>query len=418
MRFIAAFMFMLSIITTNAQAQQWQSVVSLDSRVGYSTNTYLNPFLSEWDSSIESGYNLTSAVMQSYWNKDAHNVSLTGGLLFEPLFSQTASWKGGLGIAGYKYRFSNEISAGIELGGSYFTSTYSRTVAWVQPKVSWFVTPFTLFRVKAGANFQNYQNYLDQPSSSSRYDFYGVEFETWPSYRWQLTAGLHGSLNNLPSIEKGFNAKSTVNYHFNNGAHIGLNVGLEQYQTEQTEQQNGGSGGPPIGGPPNQTTVTTFATDRIFQVGLDGSVPINQRFSVFGSAKVLHYKSEASNLSTNDYKLSAGLRYSFTPKFGGSNNKLNPEWETAGNSQEIRVQYSADGRLYLVGEFNNWNKNGIPLRKQSDNTYVAQLELQPGSYEYKILRKRGDSQTWLKFSNETYTISDGYGSENAILLVE
>ncbi|MDZ7680541.1 MAG: glycogen-binding domain-containing protein [Fodinibius sp.] len=388
---------MLSIITTNAQAQQWQSVVSLDSRVGYSTNTYLNPFLSEWDSTVESGYNVTSAVMQSYWNNNAHNISLTGGVLFESLFSQTANWKGGLGVAGYNYRFSNDISAGVELGGSYFTSRYSRMVTWIQPKVSWFVTPFTLFRVKAGTNFRKYQNYRDQPTSSSRYDFYGLEFETWPNYRWQLTAGLHGSLNNLLSIQKGFNAKSTVNYHFNNGAHIGLNIGLEQYQTELTEQQNGGSGGPPIGGPPDQTMVTSLATDRMFKVGLDGSVPINQRFSVFGAADVLHYKSEASNVSTNDYKLSAGVRYSFTPKLGGSDGKVNPEWKTGGDSQEIRIQYSADGRLYLVGEFNNWSKSGIPLRKQSDNTYIAQIELPPGSYEYKILRKREILKRGLNF---------------------
>lgn len=410
-------MLMLSIITTNAQAQQWQSVVSLDSRVGYSTNTYLNPFLSEWDTSVESGYNLTSAVMQAYWNKNEHNVSLTGGLLFEPLFSQGTSWKGGLGIAGYNYRFSSNVSAGIEAGGSYFASDYSRTVAWIQPKVTWFVTPFTLVRLKGGSNFRNYQDYLEGGSTGNRYDFFALEFETWPSYRWQIKAGLYGSLDNLASLQKGFSTSSTINYHFSNSGQIGLNLGLEQYQTE-VQQQNGGSGGPPIGGPISQPTATNLATDRMFKVGLEGSLPVSQRFSVFGAADLLRYRSEASNLSTNDYKLSAGVRYSFSPKFGGSGSKVSPNWEVSDDKQEIHVQYSSDGRLYLVGEFNNWNKSGIPLRKQSDNTYVAQLELSPGAYEYKILRKRGDTETWLKFSNETYTVSDGYGSENAILLVE
>ncbi len=418
MRSIVLFMLILSITTTNAQAQRWQGVVSLDSRVGYSTNTYLNPFLSEWDSSIESGYNLTSAVMQAYWNKNAHNISLTGGLLFEPLFDQATSWKGGLGIAGYNYRFSNSISAGIEVGGSYFTSNYSRTVAWFQPKVTWFITPFTLLRIKGGSNFRNYQNYLEEQSTGNRYDFFGIEFETWPSYRWQLKAGLYGSLTNLTSLQKGFSTSSTLTYHFNNSTQIGLNISVEQYQSEVTQQQNGGNGGPPIGDPVNQPTVTSLATDRIFKVGLEGTLPISQRFSVFGAADVLRYRSEASDLSTNDYELSAGVRYSFSPKFGGSGSKINPDWEVSGSKQEIHVQYSADGRLYLVGEFNNWNKSGIPLRKQSDNTYVAQLELSPGAYEYKILQKRGDTETWLMFSNETYTVSDGYGSENAILLVE
>lgn len=411
-------MLMLSIITTNAQSQQWQGVVSLDSRVGYSTNTYLNPFLSEWDSSVESGYNLTSAVMQAYWNKDAHNISLTGGLLFEPLFEQSTSWKGGLGIAEYNYRFSSNISAGVEAGGSYFTSNYSRTVAWIQPKVTWFITPFTLLRLKGGSNFRNYQNYLEGQSTGNRYNFFGLEFETWPSYRWQLKAGLYGSLDNLTTLQEGFSTSSTITYHFKNSARVGVNVGVEQYQTEVTEQQSGGSGGPPVGGPGSQPTVTSLATDRMIKVGVEGSLPISERFSLFGAANVLRYSSEASNLNTNDYKLSAGVRYSFTPKFGGSSSRISPDWKMSDNKQEIHVQYSSDARLYLVGEFNNWSKSGIPLRKQSDNTYVAQLDLSPGAYEYKILRKRGNSEGWLKFSNETYTVNDGYGSENAILLVE
>jgi hypothetical protein len=71
-----------------------------------------------------------------------------------------------------------------------------------------------------------------------------------------------------------------------------------------------------------------------------------------------------------------------------------------------------------VGSFNNWDKEGIPLTEQSENNYIAQLRLEVGSYEYKVLKIHGDSEEWLEFSNEVYTVDDGFGSKNAMLLVE
>ncbi len=418
MRIILLIMLISVIGITTSKAQQWQSVVSLDSRIGYSTNTYLNPFLSEWDSGLESGYNFTSAIMQSYWSNSDHSLSLTGGLLFEPVFSQNESWKGGLAVADYQYRFSGKFSAGVETGSSHFTSAYSRTISWIQPKITWFASPFTLLRLKAGSNFMNYENYTDGQSGSSRFDLYGLEFETWPGYQWQFTAGLYGSMDTLPSIQEGFNARSSIGYHFNNGATISLNADLEQYQIETTT--DGGGGGAPVGGGPiNQPTTTTITdTDRIFRFGINGTVPLNERFSVFTSAEMLRFISETSGAVTNDYKVSGGVRFSFDPGIGSSGRQVTPEWENGRDKQEVKIKYPAEGRLYLVGEFNNWDKTGIALRKQSGNTYVAQLKLSPGAYEYKILVKQGDSEEWVEFSNETYTVNDGYGSENAILLVE
>lgn len=408
----------ISIISTSVcQGQNWQNVVSLDSRVGYSTNTYLNPFLTEWNPSAESGYNFTSAILQSYWSQHESSLSLTGGLFYEPLFSQTKSWKGGMGLAEYNYRLSGALSVGAEGGVSYFTSSYSRTVAWVQPKVTWFVTPFTLFRLKVGSNFRNYKNYLDSQSSSSRFDLYGLEFETWPGYRWQFTAGLYGSLETLPAIQEGFNARSTASYHFDNGATVGIDASLEQYQTQTT--QTIGGGGPPMGGPGNQQTVTNVNTDRIFQFSIDGSYPLNDRFTIFSSVAILNFQSETSDFNTSDFKASGGIRYSFSPSFGANDrNQITPDWQISREKQRITLQYSEEGRLYLVGEFNNWSKTGIPLRQQSEHTYVAQLDLPPGAYEYKILRRQGDTEEWLQFSDQTYTVSDGFGGQNAMLLIQ
>ncbi|WP_205720257.1 hypothetical protein [Fodinibius halophilus] len=410
------------VITTMGKSQHWQNTVSLDSRVGYATNSYLNPFLGEWDSSVESGYNFTSAFWQSHWYKNNNSVSVTGGLFYEPIFDTSDNWKGGMGRINYNHRFSS-FSAGIEAGASYFSSAFSRSVGWIQPKITWFASPFTYVRLKAGSNFRSYRNAPSRPASSNRFDLYGMEFETWPSYNWRITSGVYGSLDTFPNVQEGFNANTTVSYHFRNGSHVALNFGYKQYQTEFTEETDTG-GGPPGGGPPGagpgggtQNTVVQN-TDRILQLGTNASLPLNNRFSVFGSAVLLQLDSETSNVKINDYEVSAGIRFRFAPTFGKSTEKVNPKWNLKAGKQQIQINFNTEGRLYLVGEFNNWNRAGIPLRKQADNTYTAQLDLSAGSYEYKILQRQGDAEKWLPFSNDTYTVDDGYGSENAILLVD
>lgn len=415
MKIVILIMILLGSIANIGNAQQWQTILSLDSRVGYSTNTYLNPFISEWDIAPESAFNVNSALGKTYWSKGKTSVSITGGLFYEPFFdAQTSGWKGGLGLMSINHRISNKLSIGMDGGSSYANGSFSRTLAWLQPKVTWFASPFTMLRIKAGSNFRHYENYADNLDGSERFDLYGVEFETWPSYRWQLTAGLYGSLNSLPSVQEGFNTGVTAGYHFNNGASLRLNAGLEQYQFETTTSTGGG---PPGGGPPGgPTTITEINTSRIMRLGINGSVPVNEKFSVFASVEGLSSVFESG--TRTDMQVSGGIRFSFEPRIGTGKNSVTPEWTVNNESQEIRVQYSGEGQLYLVGTFNDWEKPGIPLIEQSDNTYVAKLSLSFGAFEYRILRVQGNSEEWLEFSNDTYTVSDGFDSENAMILIE
>ena len=179
--------------TNIAFGQQWQTVLSVNSRVGYTSNTYLNPYLSEWDSSIDGGYGTLSTLGQAIWFDSSNEVNLTGGLVFEPFTGDRDAWKGGLAMANYRYKFSNKLSAGIETGGSHFSSSFNRTLLWAQPTISWFPGLFTNIRLKAGSNFRKYENFpIDSLTvdSQNRIDLYALEVETWPSFRWQLTGGL------------------------------------------------------------------------------------------------------------------------------------------------------------------------------------------------------------------------------------
>ena len=84
----------------------------------------------------------------------------------------------------------------------------------------------------------------------------------------------------------------------------------------------------------------------------------------------------------------------------------------------MEIRYAGKGKLYLVGDFNNWNRPGIPMVEQEENRYVALLNLEVGAYEYKILRVQGEEEEWIPFSEDTYTVRDGYGGKNAMILIE
>lgn len=49
--------------------------------------------------------------------------------------------------------------------------------------------------------------------------------------------------------------------------------------------------------------------------------------------------------------------------------------------------FNAPGALsvMLVGDFTHWQANAIPMRKQGDGLWHAEVELPPGNYHYRFL---------------------------------
>ena len=42
-------------------------------------------------------------------------------------------------------------------------------------------------------------------------------------------------------------------------------------------------------------------------------------------------------------------------------------------------------QVYLTGDFNNWEKNSLPMKKGRDGLWKTTLSLKPGRYEYRFL---------------------------------
>lgn len=82
-----------------------------------------------------------------------------------------------------------------------------------------------------------------------------------------------------------------------------------------------------------------------------------------------------------------------------------------------RVPFSvkANGarEVVLTGDFTNWATDRIRLTPIRDGEWIAQLELPPGEYQYRLLV---DGQ-WQDHPGASQRVPNPFGSENCVLRV-
>jgi diguanylate cyclase (GGDEF)-like protein len=66
----------------------------------------------------------------------------------------------------------------------------------------------------------------------------------------------------------------------------------------------------------------------------------------------------------------------------------------------------------VVGTFNGWDKAADPLSRHEDGRWHGQVDMVPGTYEYKFVI---NGERWIKDPLGAETVSDGYWGENSIL---
>lgn len=397
---------------STAFGQDWQAVFNLDSMVGYSTNTYMNPFISDWDPSANAVYGVLAPAGYISMSENRFSSDLTGSLFFEPVYGQP-SWKGGFGVLNTRYRITDNLFAGAETGGSYFSGTSKQKLVWIVPAVIFSPSLFTQFRIKAGSSFRENSN--EETGGYSRFDSYALEMETWPRFNWQLNAGAYGSLdqpaNNLSTV-------ISVSHIVTPSLKVSLRTGLEQYHYQVATETGGG--GPPIGGGRQPDGEISDEADRFFRAGISGTYQLNRSLGITLNADHLNYFSTVSDESPADFHFSAGVRYSFNPAMMGSKGRARAEWKQNGKQTIfLRLKDADSGQLYIMGDFNDWEHPGVPLSRQKRDRYAVQLSLEPGAYEYKILLiEDSGEERWIELSDDTYTVPDGFDGENGLIFIE
>lgn len=414
MRNIFSAMIILAIIPFQSYCQNWQGILLLDARSGYTGNTYLNPYLAEWDRSSESGYFMTAPLGQISFAADKFSAEATAGYVYQPFFDERDAWNGTFASLSGQYRISDKISAGMDTGASSFSTIVNRDLYWVQPVIT--VTPslFTQLRFKAGSTFRTLHDFdTDGSNISDRYDSYTIELETWPDFRWQIRSALYGNISD-PSANIGL--RTVVERRVSRSFRLTLNTGFERFGYTITSETGGGGGFPPIGNPGGE--VTTSEADFLLRGGLGAAWQLNRNLSLTIQGDLLNYSSSFSGESFTDVNVTGGIRIAMFPSFGDKK-RADVEWRLNGTQQVIlQLNYKGEGQLYITGDFNDWDKPGIALSRQNGNRYAARLELEPGVYEYKVLLVEGSDENWIELSDETYTVSDSFGGTNGLIFID
>lgn len=406
-------MMILACLPMQIIAQDWQAVFLLDTRSGYTGNTYLSPYLAEWDRSSDSGYFLVAPLAQVAFATDRFSVDLTGGTVYQPFFDNRDSRNGLFGALTAQARLSDKVSAGVETGASRFKTIIDRDLYWVQPVITFTPSLFTQIRFKAGSSFRTLYNFDEEGGDvNDRYDSYTLELQTWPDIRWQIRSALYGNISD-PTANIGF--RLSADHRVNRSLKFMISSGLERFGYNVTTD-TGGGGIPPIGGPGGQQTVSE--ADLILRAGLGAYYQLNSNLTLLLQGDFLNYSSSATGDSFNDIHVSGGVRIALFPSFS-KKNKAEVEWRTNGSQSVIlKINYKGEGRIYITGEFNDWEKPGIPLSHQTGNRYAVELSLDPGVYEYKILLVEGSDERWIDLSEDTYTVSDGFGGANGLIFID
>ena len=70
--------------------------------------------------------------------------------------------------------------------------------------------------------------------------------------------------------------------------------------------------------------------------------------------------------------------------------------------------------VFLVGDFNDWDQQAQPMRRNREGDWATTLDLEPGrQYEY---RYRADERTWHNDPKADAYVRNPYGSQNLLVI--
>jgi len=72
------------------------------------------------------------------------------------------------------------------------------------------------------------------------------------------------------------------------------------------------------------------------------------------------------------------------------------------------------GEVYLTGEFNQWNTQSLPMKKDKKGVWKTEIRLIPGCYEYKYFADSG----WVENIPGAEAISNPFGTQNFVISVQ
>ena len=68
----------------------------------------------------------------------------------------------------------------------------------------------------------------------------------------------------------------------------------------------------------------------------------------------------------------------------------------------------------VTGEFNDWNTQSLPMKKDRDGVWRSKVKLLPGRYEYKLFA----DDAWIENLPDAEAIPNPFGTQNFVISVK
>jgi 1,4-alpha-glucan branching enzyme len=85
-------------------------------------------------------------------------------------------------------------------------------------------------------------------------------------------------------------------------------------------------------------------------------------------------------------------------------------------AKKIQFDFSSSEAetVHLAGDFNNWDSQAIPLKKDKKGMWKTSINLKPGRYEYRFLV----DGNWENGASCSGCVPNGFGGKNCVRIVE
>jgi 1,4-alpha-glucan branching enzyme len=95
--------------------------------------------------------------------------------------------------------------------------------------------------------------------------------------------------------------------------------------------------------------------------------------------------------------------------------KRTPSHKSKSKTKKIEFKlYALEAqRVALAGDFNDWNVNTLPMKKDSEGNWRANIALPPGRYEYRLWV----DGAWHDDPNSHEKVENPFGSQNCVRIV-
>ena len=83
-------------------------------------------------------------------------------------------------------------------------------------------------------------------------------------------------------------------------------------------------------------------------------------------------------------------------------------------STEFSLMAPEAKKVFVAGDFNDWNPSELAMRKFKGGRYAKKLKLKPGRYEYLFIV---DGEWWSDPANPERLVNP-YGTENSVIEID